>query len=112
MFNLKILRKQHNIKQLDMAKKFNMSLRGYQSIENHINETSYENLIKFANYFGCSIDYLLGHETKNLIHADNLSHEKSELIKKIIAMDESDIGIVNGILLRLEDERRNPWMKG
>ena len=61
MENLKLLRKNANLTQAEMAKVFNMSLRGYQDIECGKNETSYKNLYKFADYFGCSIDYLLGH---------------------------------------------------
>lgn len=62
MENLKLLRKQAKLTQMDMAKKFNLSLRGYQAIENDINETSYGNIKKFADFFNCSIDYLLGYK--------------------------------------------------
>ena len=61
MENLKHLRKEAHLTQVEFAKKFNLSLRGYQDIENGINETNYKNLIRFADFFGCSIDYLLGH---------------------------------------------------
>ena len=46
-----------------MSEFLRLSLRGYQAIENQIHETTFANLIKIADYFNCSIDYLLGHET-------------------------------------------------
>ena len=83
MENLKLLRKNANFTQVEMAKVFNMSLRGYQDIESGKNETSYKNLCKFSDYFGCSIDYLLG--LSNLENYENnkqIEQLDSDLIGK------------------------------
>ena len=63
MDNLKILRKQHNLKQIDMAKIFNISKSTYSTYETGAYEPNIELLKKIADYFGCSIDYLVGRES-------------------------------------------------
>lgn len=88
MKNLKILRNQAKITQIDAAKIFNMSLRGYQDIENGVNETSYTNLVRFADYFGCSIDYLLEHETPGIIHLDSYTETQKTLIGLVGKLNE------------------------
>lgn len=50
MLNLKKLRQEKGLSQQEIAKIFNMSFRGYQNIEYGYSQTSYENLIKFADF--------------------------------------------------------------
>lgn len=56
---LKELRKAKGITQKQLALHFNMTERNYQRIEAN-DSPSNENLIKFADYFNVSTDYLLG----------------------------------------------------
>lgn len=56
---LKELRKSKGITQKQIAAHFHMTERNYQRIEAN-NSPSNENLIKFADYFNVSTDYLLG----------------------------------------------------
>lgn len=100
MINLKELRKQKKLTQNDMAKILNMSLRGYQDIETGKNETSFKNLIKIADFFGCSIDYLIGHQSKEIIYSDFTADQKKaiQLIKKL---DERDMPLILGYLARM-----------
>lgn len=72
MLNLKKLRQEKGLSQQEIAKVFNLSFRGYQNIEYGYSQTSYENLIKFADYFNCSIDYLLGHRLNETETQQNL----------------------------------------
>lgn len=103
MENLKRLRKEANLTQVEFAKKFNLSLRGYQDIENGINETNYKNLIRFANFFGCSVDYLLGHQAKNVLYLDSFTEDQKELIKLVQTLDERKVLKVIGYIERLND---------
>ena len=59
-FRLKKLRKQKNISQLKLALDLNMSQNTISRYENMTREADYETLIKFADYFDVSLDYLLG----------------------------------------------------
>lgn len=59
-FQLKKLRKERNISQLKLALDLNMNQNSISRYENGEREADYETLIKFADYFGVSLDYLLG----------------------------------------------------
>ena len=59
-FRLKKLRKDKNISQLKLALDLNMNQNAISRYENLEREADYETLIKFADYFNVSLDYLLG----------------------------------------------------
>ena len=56
---VKELRKSKNLTQRQMAGIFNMSERNYQKIEASVSPSN-ETLLKFADYFNVTTDYLLG----------------------------------------------------
>ena len=60
MFRLKELRIECGLKRSKLAADLNMNAGTIANYENEIRQASYENLIKFAEYFDVSIDYLLG----------------------------------------------------
>lgn len=60
MFRLKELRKQKNISQLKLAMDLYMNQNSISRYENEEREADYSTLIRFADYFDVSIDYLLG----------------------------------------------------
>ena len=57
---LKELRKGRNITQLKMAMDLNMSQNTISRYENGEREPGLEELVRIADYFDVSIDYLLG----------------------------------------------------
>jgi len=57
---LKELRKQRHISQLKLAMDLNMNQNSISRYENREREADYATLIRFADYFNVSIDYLLG----------------------------------------------------
>ena len=59
-FRLKELRKQKKISQLKLALDLNMNQNTISRYETLEREADYETLIKFADYFGVTLDYLLG----------------------------------------------------
>ena len=59
-FRLKELRKKRSISQLKLALDLNMNQNTISRYENMEREADYETLIKFADYFNVSLDYLLG----------------------------------------------------
>ncbi|MBR3835944.1 MAG: helix-turn-helix transcriptional regulator [Clostridia bacterium] len=56
---LKELRKAKGISQLKLAIDLNMNQNSISRYENGIREADYNTLIKFADYFNVSVDYLL-----------------------------------------------------
>ena len=63
-FRLKELRKSKNISQLKLALDLNLNQNSISRYENREREADYETLIKFADYFNVSLDYLLGRSDK------------------------------------------------
>ena len=61
-FRLKELRKKRKISQLKLALDLNMNQNAISRYENLEREADYETLIRFADYFGVSLDYLLGRD--------------------------------------------------
>ena len=63
-FRLKELRKSRGISQLKLAVDLNMNQNSISRYENMEMQADYEALIRFADYFNVSIDYLLGRDFK------------------------------------------------
>lgn len=61
---LKDLRKEKGITQLQLAMELNMSQNTISRYETGERQAGYDELIKIANYFNVSIDYLLGRSDK------------------------------------------------
>ena len=59
-FRLKEIRKNKKISQLKLAIDLNMNQNTISRYENMERQADYETLIRFADYFGVSLDYLLG----------------------------------------------------
>ena len=59
MNRLKTLRKEKRLYQKDIAKILNMSQTGYSQYETETNDIPTNILIKLADYYNTSIDYLL-----------------------------------------------------
>ena len=64
MKNLKALRNEKNISQINLARHMNVSRSTVSMWENGASEPDNETLVKLANFFGVTIDYLLGNEDK------------------------------------------------
>ena len=63
-FRLRKLRKEKKISQLKLALDLNMNQNTISRYESMDREADYETLIKFADYFGVSLDYLLGRDSR------------------------------------------------
>ena len=108
--NLKILRKSASLTQRELAEKVGIPKTTYAHYESGRRESPHTTLIKIADFFGCSIDYLLGHQTKGLIYVNDLTETQASFIQKLIALDDSTINKLEGALIRIEEENSNPWL--
>lgn len=63
-FRLKELRRKRKISQLKLALDLNMNQNSISRYENCEREADYETLVKIADYFNVSLDYLLGRTDK------------------------------------------------
>ena len=66
---LKKLRKAKGLSQTQLANELGMIKQTYSNYENEKREPNIATLIKLADYFDVSVDYLIGHEkTSNHSH--------------------------------------------
>lgn len=94
---LQTLRKQKGVSQSEIAKYIDLSVGAYQNYENGRREANYETLIKFANYFNVSTDYLLGRTVVKQTATEqpdpfaniDVSALEKRIIKKYTELDET-----------------------
>ena len=84
---IKELREEKNLSQGRLAEIIETSQRNIGRWENGENEPSYSQLIKLANFFNCSLDYLVGREddlgnitTSTLAPAETLSADEKTML--------------------------------
>lgn len=82
--NIKYLRLQHGMNQVEFAKKMNVTKQCVSNWENDNVLPSIEMLIKMADFFKVSTDFLLGREISHAIIVDNLTCEQISHISLII----------------------------
>jgi len=57
---LKLLRKERKVQQKELADTLGISVRGYQFYESEVNEPNIKVLTALADFYGVTIDYLVG----------------------------------------------------
>lgn len=94
------LRKQHKKSQQELAELLNMRQNNYSKYELGKTEPNITNIIKLANYYNVSTDYLLGREWHNDI--GYLTPQQVECVNMIKQLNEKSIikliGYLNGLL--------------
>lgn len=103
---LRELRKAKNLTIAKTAENLNMPFETYRSYEAGKNQADYDTLIKLADYFGVTVDYLLGREDKkNLLaydHHEITDKQTLDIMKLFKVMTEIQkaqvIGYVIGML--------------
>lgn len=97
---LKELRKTRKITQQEFAKNFGLPLRTYNAYENGEYEPNIETLIKLADYYNVSLDYLCDRPWNNQI--GYIPDDKRELVKLVLKLNELNtmraISYISGML--------------
>ena len=89
--NLRILRTTSGISQQKLAETIMVSQQSINKYENHNIEPDIETLIRIADHFGTSVDYLIGHNTsphkETTAQAYGLSGEEQTLLARYRALN-------------------------
>lgn len=97
---LKELRKENKLSQYDLANIISTSQQNYNRYENEKVEPDLKTLIKLANYYNVSLDYLCGRQWNNQI--GYIPEEKKEVVKILLQLNEQNtlktFGYVSGLL--------------
>ncbi|MCT3091767.1 helix-turn-helix transcriptional regulator [Lactococcus lactis] len=80
---LKTLRKINGITQKELAEKLKIKQNSYSDWENGKSEPNIEMLVRIADYFDVSLDYLMGGKMKNITEAFSLCLKKIRMKRKL-----------------------------
>jgi len=81
---IKSLRKAHNLNQVQLAEKLNLSKQTVSNWENNNILPSIEMLIKIATFFSVSTDYLLELDNRRYIEVTGLTDSQIAHIQQLI----------------------------
>lgn len=82
---LKIARIKSNVKQLQVAERIGVQKSTMSGYERGSSTPSPEILMKLADIYGVSVDYLLGAEKKTPLYVDGLSDAQSNILYSLAA---------------------------
>ncbi len=88
---IKTLRTARGLSQVELGKKLGVSKQSVSNWENDNIQPSIDMLIRIAQFFGTSTDYLLGIENNKTIDVSKLTYSQVEHIKLIISDIEGNI---------------------
>ena len=85
MIRLKQLRTENDVSQSDISKLLDVTRQAYSRYEREERELGYGMLCKLADYYGVTVDYLIGHDSNAVMNrpdsaiAENFIREFGEL---------------------------------
>lgn len=110
--NLKYLRKINKLTQLETSNELKIPLRTYNAYENGEYEPNIETLIKIANYFNVSVDYIINRQQNNKIDISGLSEAQQNIIKMATELDETNaIRVESYISAKIEAQNESHNIK-
>lgn len=83
--NFKKLRKSRNLTQKEMGAKIGLSKAVVSKYENGMGYPTYDVLIRIAQYFGVTTDYLLGVASGKTVDVSTLTDSQIDTIHQLIA---------------------------
>ena len=90
MQRIKELRTEKKLTQAELGKKINSTQRQVSKWELGAIEPNITDLQKLADFFGCTVDYLIGREAEDgvvIVSGNELSKDESMLIDKLRRLD-------------------------
>lgn len=98
MKNLKILRENNNLTQRECASALQIAKTTLCYYEQGKISPSIEMIIKIADFFGCSVDYLLGHQINDPTWQKEATMLQRQLCNDILQLDEADCSRVEAYI--------------
>ena len=83
-YRLRELRLSKQMTQAQVAKRLNLSKTTISGYENNIKTPSIDVLVRLANLYGVTSDYILGIEKKKMLVIDGLTENEERILKALI----------------------------
>lgn len=106
MQNLKNLRKNKGLTQQECCELLSIPKTTFCYYEQGRTEPDIATIIKLADFFGCSVDYLLGHQTQSVLYLDNFTDSQRTLISMIKNLNEDQ---TNNLIGRASEMLNLPY---
>ena len=100
-----MLRKERGLLQKDIADFLNISKSAYGYYEQGRNEPDIQTIMRLADFYQVSVDYLLG---KTDVESSDLSKKESDILKMYRLLDNDSQNIVYGALYALSVQKELP----
>lgn len=81
---LKQLRENKRLTQAQVAERIDVTASMVSSYETDIRLPSYATLLKIANLFGVSVDYLLGRDERRMVDISSLTEEEASVVYQMV----------------------------
>lgn len=88
---IKEIRKQKKLSQIETAKQLNIPLTTYNGYENNKSEPKTDVLIKIADFFNVSLDYLLDRQYQNKLDLSSMSKRQQNIIDIIKQLNDINL---------------------
>lgn len=88
---IKEIRKQKKLSQIETAKQLNIPLTTYNGYENNKSEPKIDMLIKIADFFNVSLDYLLDRQYQNKLDLSSMSKRQQNIIEIIKQLNDINL---------------------
>ncbi|MCI6573325.1 MAG: helix-turn-helix domain-containing protein [Firmicutes bacterium] len=112
MKHLKEIRLQNNLTQKELSEQTKIIRQNISRYENGEVEPNISTLIKLADYFNVSVDYLIGHRQNNKIDISGLSDIQQNIIKMTTELDETNaIRVESYISAKIEAQNESQNQK-
>ncbi len=96
--NLKSLRNEHKISQQKLAEAVGVSQQSINKYENQSVEPEIAVLIKIADYFSVSVDYLIGRTSSPDFNVSSLTKDEKNLLSSYMHLNKNDKEIIKLVL--------------
>lgn len=103
---LKDLREDEELNQGDIAKILNITRQQYQLYESGNREIKFNQVIKLAEFYGVSIDYIAGRtKDKRGLTRSDIAEDETALIKAFRSFSERQKGRIEQVIKDIEKEQ-------
>ena len=90
---IKQLRTERKLRQADVARLLNVTPEAYSMWENGVRQMSLSNLVALANFYGVTLEYLVGVSSERWTK-ESLSADEESLLDWYKKLDEADRGLL------------------
>lgn len=104
MENLKIARENSGKKQSEIALFLKIPRTTYANYEQGKSEPNITMLISLADLYGVSLDYLCGHQSKNIIQIDSLTDIQKQVVLATRGLTDEQSLMLLGYIGRLKEQ--------